>query len=788
MTSNTDQIDRVRKMGSARIIGSAACVLAAVSMASLVPAQAEPVTDRILAGSQIITRDGCILLKVNFNIRIRYVSHFPLNRGDELRIVVRPIDPAQAAAELLTARESARPPANRAIPIKAIDFEAGRGEGSTLRLQFNGPVDYQVGPGADFESVVIALADPKSRKACAPVVPLGASGTWNTTVVPESAQPGLGSRASAATLPSRARDRATGPIGVADLKAAGAAMDEGRAALKKQDYETAARLLIKVLRYPENQYSSDAQELLGIVYQKNKQHADAKAEYEDYLRRYPKAEGAESVSQRLAAIETAQMSREENLRAAKQSGRTGDGGPGQTTWTVSGSASQFYVRDDSFRIVRDPSLPPILNADKEDHRVHRNAVLSSLDIFATWNNDLVKSKIRLSGTEEHRFNGDGEDILGVSALYWETAFKQSGVLGRIGRQTRNTGGVLGRFDGGLVSWQTHPWLKWNVVAGSPVASRRDEPFKDEKIFYGGSVDFGPFFGGLDVSVFAIHQQVGDIIDRQAIGTELRYLDQTRSAFLTLDYDTHFQEFNAAIASGSWTLFDKSMLHAGVDYRKAPYLTSWNALQGQQMPTLFELLKLRTREEVTQMAIDRTATYQSVNLGYSRPLSEKLQISFDVTAAHIDGTITSFGVDALPSTGTEIYYSTRLIGTSLISEGDMFTAAARYADRQESHAYALDFGVRYPLTRDWRVNPRLLLAYREGKNSDLVEYTVLPSILLDYNLTKDLAFEFEVGAKRTWREEAGIHDDDTELFFTVGLRYDFYTDGKWGCPASAPKCR
>ena len=205
MTSNTDQIDRVRKMGSARIIGSAACVLAAVSMASLVPAQAEPVTDRILAGSQIITRDGCILLKVNFNIRIRYVSHFPLNRGDELRIVVRPIDPAQAAAELLTARESARPPANRAIPIKAIDFEAGRGEGSTLRLQFNGPVDYQVGPGADFESVVIALADPKSRKACAPVVPLGASGTWNTTVVPESAQPGLGSRASAATLPSRAR-------------------------------------------------------------------------------------------------------------------------------------------------------------------------------------------------------------------------------------------------------------------------------------------------------------------------------------------------------------------------------------------------------------------------------------------------------------------------------------------------------------------------------------------------------------------------------------------------------
>ena len=56
-----------------------------------------------------------------------------------------------------------------------------------------------------------------------------------------------------------------------------------------------------------------------------------------------------------------------------------------------------------------------------------------------------------------------------------------------------------------------------------------------------------------------------------------------------------------------------------------------------------------------MALDRTTTYTSANIGYSTPLTDKLQLNLDATAAHIDGTIASFGVDALPSTGNEFYY-------------------------------------------------------------------------------------------------------------------------------------
>ncbi len=541
-----------------------------------------------------------------------------------------------------------------------------------------------------------------------------------------------------------------------------------------------------MLRLPENANSADAQELIGVAYQKNKQPGEARAEYEDYLRRYPSGEGAESVRQRLAAIVTAETPREDKLRSAKQGDGRGERGPSPTTWSMSGSASQFYVRDDSFRVLRDPSLPINPNADKDDHRVHRNALLSSIDLFAAWGDDSYKSKFRFSGSEEHRFGQDDTDIFSVSALFYEMAVKDWGTMARIGRQTRNTGGVLGRFDGGLVSWQANPWLRWNVVGGSPVASRKDAPFKDEKLIYGTSVDFGPFWGGFDASLFAVEQRAGDLIDRQAVGTELRYLDQTRSAFLTVDYDTHFSEFNAAIFSGSWTLPDKSTLHGGADYRKAPYLTSWNALQGQQVLTLFELLKLRTQSEITQMALDRTATYTSANVGYSRPLTDKWQLNLDTTAAHIDGTIASFGIDAMPSTGNELYYSAQLIGSSLFRDGDMFITGVRFADRQDSNTYVLDLSTRFPLMQDWRINPRVLLSHREGKTTEFTEVSVLPSILLNYYWTKDLSLELEVGAKWTRRDEASVRDTETEFFLTAGFRYDFYADGR-RCPAGVTSC-
>ena len=266
-------------------------VLAGATLFALRSASAQPVVDQALSDAQVAVEKGCTILKVTFNIRIRYASHFPLDRGDELRITVNPIDRNQAAALLTLRREAATVPDGKRNGIKAIDLETQNPTGPVLRILFDRPVAYQVAPNSDTQSIVVAIAGAKPSAKCKPIFPAGAG----------FATPPF--RDGAAT--TRAKDRPVGKISDSDLRAVAAWTDEARAALRKNNLGGAIQLLTKVLKYPENQYSAEAQELLGLARQKNGQLAEARAEYEDYLRRYPTGEQSERVRQRLAGIDTA---------------------------------------------------------------------------------------------------------------------------------------------------------------------------------------------------------------------------------------------------------------------------------------------------------------------------------------------------------------------------------------------------------------------------------------------------------------------------------------------------
>jgi tetratricopeptide (TPR) repeat protein len=688
--------------------------------------------------------------------------------------MLRPIDGQQAAAEILTRRESVRAPDIKGAPIRSIDFEAGNAAGPVLVIQFEQPVFYQVGQGGDFQSLVVAISGKRPSSTCKPELPPGGLfNGWSTTVSRADGAP-------AEALSTRARARAKGSATEAQVRDAAALMDEGRAALKKEKFQDAIAVFTKVLKLPENPSTADAQEYLALARQRNGQTAEARAEYEDYLGRYPSGEGADRVRQRLAGIATANG----DLGAKLRDGRTGTGrDDGPQTWTVSGSASQFYIRDDSFRTLRDPSLPLSVNEDLDSHRTHQNELLSSLDAIATWSGNGVKSKLRFSGTEEHGFDNDRE-ILSVAALFFETSVRDWGFDARVGRQTRNTGGVLGRFDGAVLSYQIDPMIRVNAVGGSPVARRRDTPFEDEKAFYGASVDIGPFLGGFDMSLFAIEQRDRSLLDRRAVGAELRYTGVDKSMFATIDYDVHFADLNAAVLTGSWTLADKSTIFGAFDYRKAPYLSAWNALQGQSFPTLYEMLRFKTLAEVEQLAADRTARFTSGSLGFSRPLNETFQVSADVTVTNLEGTVASGGVDAVADTGTEYFYSAQMIGNTVFTAEDLFVAGFRFADLAQSNYYVLDFSARYPVMDGLKINPRLRLGYRTGDTTDLEEFSVLPSVLFNYYVTRDWSLELEAGAQWTDSTQNGIQETTTDLFFTVGYRYDFYADGQVASQARA----
>ncbi|MDX2308995.1 MAG: tetratricopeptide repeat protein [Hyphomicrobium sp.] len=732
---------------------------------------AEPATDRLLQGVQVFNQKSCTAISISFNVRVRYVSHFPASTGRELRISVRPIDPAEASREVLTRRESLRVPETRFGRLRAIDFEVLSSAGPVLTLLFDEPARYRVSQGDDFQSIVVELLGSKGGGKCSKnFVRNGTAGGWAATVSPSVTTP---SDAAPPALAS-ARRSISGTASDEQNRNAAAWLDEGRAALKKEKFKEAVEKFSNILRLPETPSSADAQEYLGLAHQRSKNLAAARAEYQDYLVRYPTGESADRVRQRLAGIETAVGETSvPKLKTARSSEQRGN--DGAQTWTLSGSVSQFYVRDDSFRTLRDPSLPRSVNEDLDLHDVHQNELLTSLDAIATWSGDGVKSKLRFSGTEEHEFDENGDDILGVAALFLNTSVRDWGTELRIGRQTRNTGGVLGRFDGALLSYDAAPAVRLNGVVGSPVYRRRDAPFEDERLFYGASVDFG-IADGLDATLFAIEQRDRDILDRQAVGAEVRYNDSVKSVFANLDYDVHYNALNAAVLTGTWNFADKSNIHGAFDYRKSPYLSTWTAIQGDIYPSLYDMLRSRTLAEVEDLAFDRTASFTSGSAGFSHPISEKFQVNVDATVTNYSGTEASGGLPATEGTGNEYFLAAQIIGNGVFAPDDLFIAGLRYADLDRSDLYILDLSARYPLMENLKVNPRLMLGYRTGDNTDLVEFSVLPSVLFDYYLTRDWSLEFEVGARWTSTEEASIEETATDVFFTVGYRYDFYADG------------
>ena len=646
-----------------------------------------------------------------------------------------------------------------------------------------------------------------------PLVTLVLAGA--TLLVSQAAQAQTSPATGAANF---AKDRRAGTISDSDLRVAAASMDEGRAAFKQNRFREAIQLFRKVLGYPENQYSAEAQELLGLALQKNGQFAEARAVYEDYVRRYSSGEASERVKQRLAGIVTAQGDVTAPLRApaempVKALPTSKFTRTNETTWTLVGSISSFYIHDDANTTARDPALAPNVAASVDDHSVHQNEILTSLDLLATWNDDKTSGKIRFNGGEEHRFStnqngptGDQKDQIGVSQASLDMVIKDWNLRTVAGRQTYNGDGVFGRFDGALFSWQPLTLFKVDLVGGSPANSRYNLPFTAERYFYGGGLGVGPLFGGLEASVYYNEERGRWLVDREAIGTDIRYSDPTKFAFANVDYDLRFHQLNEAVLSGSWTLPGGTTFYGGADYRRVPFLSSWNVLLNQPFGTLYDFLKNQvalgqplTNEQVEQLALAETPLYKSAMIGFSQPLSDKLQFSADATIAHLSRTITPAGLLdptlAQLSSGMEYYATAQLISTNIFKDGDMYIGAFHFAQQETNTQYVLDFNTRYPIINDLMLAPRLRLGYNVYTGTGLRQYTVMPSLLVDYRWSPNLTFEAEIGTQWTYGVQPGIKTSDTELFATIGFRYTFDIDGtkvgdlsKPRTPAAAAICR
>lgn len=555
---------------------------------------------------------------------------------------------------------------------------------------------------------------------------------------------------------------------------------EAESAIAAQEIDRAIQLLTNAAQLPENPSMPRALELLGLTRERKGQQAQARTEYEEYLRRYPAGEAAERVRQRLAAL-TGPATPSQALREASSGGSL-------WRWGMRGSFSQFYFRDQSTTRFVDASQPEI---DPEiDNSVNLNQLLTAADITISGGDDQRQLQLRASGAYTANFRQDAKDIQSLTALYLDYSDSEHDVSARVGRQTRNSAGVLGRFDGALLSWSVRRNVALNVVGGFPVLRSRQMEVLTERPFYGASIDLGGRRSPLSGTVYWFDQRApGGFIDRRALGFETRVLLPRFNAFSIVDYDVKYGELNLGLLSMTYSFPDTSSLSLTADYRQSPLLTTHNALIGQsyldtQLPvaSLRDLQPFFTDAEIYQLANDRTYVAKSLTVTYSRPIVDHLQASVDFTLTDTGGTPgtpASAGtgeVLAQPASGSEFYYGLQFIGTGLFWENDIYIVSGRYADTQRTSSQTVDFTARIPFSSTFRLSPRLRYGQRSSKLVDSNFNQFQPSMRLNYYPMRDVELELELGANFSSQHDnlAGQITTTSEsgILISAGYRLDF----------------
>jgi tetratricopeptide (TPR) repeat protein len=524
---------------------------------------------------------------------------------------------------------------------------------------------------------------------------------------------------------------------------------EARTALIAADYETAIRDYTRLLEEPGDQ-RAEARENLGIAREKNGQAARAAAEYRQFLAEYPESEAASRVRQRLNNLVVGTPP--ERLRSEQTEARR---------WDITTGLSQYYYGNiDRF----DQDQPELTTF---------SGLLTDLDVTVRHRGESVNMLGRISINDLHDMLGENKGGAGdrqrTSYAYYDVADVQNDWSVRVGRQSLHNWGVLGRFDGLHGTYQLSDQRRLHVMMGYPVETTLDGVQTDRK-FIGAAVDFDHVVGRWGFSPYVQSQKIDGIPDRQAVGLEARYLDDTRSLTTMLDYDTLYSKLNTALVFGTWRLKNRIMLTGLYDERTSIFTR--NALIGQPVSTFDELLLTWTPDEIRQFARDRTATSKTSTFAMSMPLGERLQLNADVTTLDIGPSFDSGGVVLVPGTGQQVYYSATLVASALFGHRDVNVLNLRHGEAPDFTTTLLTWDTRMPIGKHLRINPRLRLGVWESTQTGVRRDTVTPSLRLLWNAPRRYRFELEFGQENITRTSSSPELDSTGKFLSLGYRADF----------------
>lgn len=539
-------------------------------------------------------------------------------------------------------------------------------------------------------------------------------------------------------------------------------MEQGKLAITESDYNRAIVIFTKLTSIPEHPHSKEALEMLGVSRQRNNQLAHAKAVFQQYIEKYPEGEDSVRVKQRLAELISSQMRpkvpmSQDQRRLANSADFRHD---------TFGSLSQYYY----YGITAIETF----TEDRED----QSSLISYMTLNSRSRNDRYDLRTFFYGTHTKDFLADPDDQersdrVEISTAYFDGKDSRIGLSGRVGRQSSNTPGVLGRFDGVLVGLDVLPQVHLNLAAGFPVDLNRKDSIATETNFVAFNVEFDDWVKNLDVIPYVSVQQSEGLLDRVAIGEEVRYFNPRGSFFNLLDYDASYGSLNIFLLHGQLNFGTNSSIHFNYDYRNSPILTTRSALINQ--PTYPDLTALQAdfdEETIRAMAEERTGKSSIATFGINYSINETFQVSNDFT-----WTSTAYSPDQLAvspelvASEDSLQWNGRLTTNGLLWPREISILSLGYTTAETYDNLSFSVQNRAPFGEGWSVDTRLRTDFRSDTRGE--ELTrIRPSAKLAYSWKRKITLEVEAGIEFSKYGGVTNNRDSDRTFGSFGYRWMF----------------
>ncbi|MCW5659852.1 MAG: hypothetical protein KIT60_19310 [Burkholderiaceae bacterium] len=565
---------------------------------------------------------------------------------------------------------------------------------------------------------------------------------------------------------------------------AAALFSTAQAALTQGQHAAALDALNELLNLPPNSQTRAAQELAGVTRARMGDVARARIEFETYLQLYPRGEGSERVRRELAALPAAAPAPDARPKP-----------PTETTTT--GSVSMYYyggngkVRSQDFKDSAVAGVPqvagdPLLSSDKARQLLN--------DVDLTWrqrNGDRdMRFVLRDSYTTDLERSDKSKNRL--SSLYFDYKSLADGYAVRLGRQSPQGGGVLGRFDGVAASYLVRPKIKLGAVGGMPA----DKYFDSRRRFAGVSLDAEGLLPNFGAGLYAIQQRIDSEVDRQAVGIEMRYFKGGASVFSQFDYDTAIKGLNIATVQGTLVLEDATVFNVLYDRRALTLLALGNALTFADPVT--GALYNRIQDKLTgpppltvpelRDQIKRTTPYVTqAQVGVTRPVTQTWQIGASaqlINTGAIPPVPEVAGFEnGRPATGNIYTVSGQLIGLNLYSSRDTHVLSGTAIHSQSLDGILVSYNNSSVLAEHWQFEPSLQYYRDRTPDGTTKNQRWTPGLRVTYRGWQRWALEtgvtYELGRTTRLTPDATdptiivtTRESSNRVNYSLGARYEF----------------